>query len=1038
MPDARDDHDEDEADHSAETGSSMGCLSENPYVLQALEQAKQMLDCFSLQTFPDSIAHSAEVLVSAAFCGASRTQELAFSCLCSLSSRKHGPLDNGFMQVLKSMAPWLLEIPTAAVGASALASISKKAVDFVAEYLDSIGVEDDLLTAQKYVCVLYQQLCIRIVEKAPLRAQASSVISGLVEVLIRHGGKAAIDEVISFLRRYARNSKPAFRLFGVEMASVLLIQNRLSDAEAQSAADIAIIGILEERASDKMPGVRAKSLTCIASAMQYDAVSDAFRLSMSSEVSDKRTSLSASMEVEPDGGAAAVDSSAAGPSCPEVEAAEAGGSFLETVKRRCLDGKSAVRKAAVQVMETHALSLLRRGRAPAEEDVEAMRMRCSDASVLVRKQALDSITAVLLAYEGRERLQSICEMWARSCLPLVRDQEQAVQERAISVVQQLLLQPLASTSAKSRISPLTETLLQSCDELCKPYLQFASRALCRRKPTGLPAGLVRRIMQLWRDAADGAEMPLSVWWIVEEIAEQQVSAVDFALLVQKYEGGADMDRLAALRTLGKVSAHVPEQIARPFSAKLLKGLERQDHALRFVHDVLGTAVRLAHASDRKAAGGNMPDWALPLLASAERIVEKQVQRRLSSKGSEGGRVSEDPSTPQRGEGGADRGTEELIRAVYLVGEVSMLSCSRCSTRLSNSVQALLTPTGPAAQSDLREDRKELELQGHVLVALGKMSLQEPALAKKCVCLFLRELESTPSAVIRNNVLVVLTDLCVRYTSLVDPHIPKLALCLRDPSDLVRQHALVLITTLLCTDYVKWKGQLFFRYLLALVDEAALIREQAQQCLLRVLHPKSGHQICFVYLVEALFVLNDNGRHPSYNRFPSTPEERARFALPGAGANAGRRRDIYAMLLSHCTDEQRFQVTSKLCEEVLGAVADGALPLDDCHDVLEDALHVLASKEIRLSAAQRFGAGAGGDECPDEEGAGGGGAAAGPAAATAAARSKLLSQVARRNVMQNVVPTLAALKHVLERARSPLIGPLMRSLAQVPASYSPAA
>ena len=57
-----------------------------------------------------------------------------------------------------------------------------------------------------------------------------------------------------------------------------------------------------------------------------------------------------------------------------------------------------------------------------------------------------------------------------------------------------------------------------------------------------------------------------------------------------------------------------------------------------------------------------------------------------------------------------------------------------------------------------------------------------------------------------------------------------------------------------------------------------------------------------------------------------------------------------------------------------------------------------------------------------------------AAVKAAAKGKLLSHVVKRNVMQNVVPTMAALKHELERAKSPLLGELMRSLAVILRDY----
>jgi hypothetical protein len=60
----------------------------------------------------------------------------------------------------------------------------------------------------------------------------------------------------------------------------------------------------------------------------------------------------------------------------------------------------------------------------------------------------------------------------------------------------------------------------------------------------------------------------------------------------------------------------------------------------------------------------------------------------------------------------------------------------------------------------REESEEQELQGHVLVALGKLALNDSSLASKVASLFLRELEFSPSAVQRNNLLIILTGMCV--------------------------------------------------------------------------------------------------------------------------------------------------------------------------------------------------------------------------------------------------------------------------------------
>ena len=73
------------------------------------------------------------------------------------------------------------------------------------------------------------------------------------------------------------------------------------------------------------------------------------------------------------------------------------------------------------------------------------------------------------------------------------------------------------------------------------------------------------------------------------------------------------------------------------------------------------------------------------------------------------------------------------------------------------------------------------------VALGKLCLRNANLAKDAVNILARELHfdkndvetSCGGAAVRSNALVVLGDLCVRYTSLVDRQLPAMAECLQD-------------------------------------------------------------------------------------------------------------------------------------------------------------------------------------------------------------------------------------------------------------------
>lgn len=60
------------------------------------------------------------------------------------------------------------------------------------------------------------------------------------------------------------------------------------------------------------------------------------------------------------------------------------------------------------------------------------------------------------------------------------------------------------------------------------------------------------------------------------------------------------------------------------------------------------------------------------------------------------------------------------------------------------------------------------------------------LAKKCVPAFVRELDTSSNDMIKVNILIVLTDLCVQQTQLVDAYVPDISNCLGDESVAVRR------------------------------------------------------------------------------------------------------------------------------------------------------------------------------------------------------------------------------------------------------------
>ena len=79
---------------------------------------------------------------------------------------------------------------------------------------------------------------------------------------------------------------------------------------------------------------------------------------------------------------------------------------------------------------------------------------------------------------------------------------------------------------------------------------------------------------------------------------------------------------------------------------------------------------------------------------------------------------------------------------------------------------------------------------------GKLCLQHEELVQKYLPVFARELEVGTEVAVRNNIVVIMCDLCVRYTNIVDHYIPNISACLRDEEAVIREQTLIMLTNLL--------------------------------------------------------------------------------------------------------------------------------------------------------------------------------------------------------------------------------------------------
>jgi hypothetical protein len=384
-----------------------------------------------------------------------------------------------------------------------------------------------------------------------------------------------------------------------------------------------------------------------------------------------------------------------------------------------------------------------------------------------------------------------------------------------------------------------------------------------------------------------------------------------------------------------------------------------------------------------------------------------------------------------------------------------------------------------------------DVRAHAFIAMGKLCLRDKARARQHVNVFLREVSTKAiidsadvnavdstvlrsvdanmttdsvstaenAAAVRSNALLVLGDLCVRYTHLVDRHVGHMAVCLQDENIAVRKHALILLTQLLLQDFLKWRGMLLFRFLATAIDDDYETAEFSRTVLKKTILSRYPDFFC-QHFTEAVIVFNEWNDHPAYLAAQSSGSDGDSCAVTMEGiqlSGANRRNarfKLYNFLMEDFTEEQKIHVTAKLVDDVLSYAIDSnsiqvaqlerqredakqgrqslgqdkqkeAASTSPIEAVLDDSFLILRSPMLKIAkkAGQENGDDA--DEVEEEEGVRGS-----QKAAVAKARSLVLKKLSKQHLVSHVMPVIISLKHSLEKNNSPLQGALMELLVSL--------
>lgn len=907
-----------------------------------------------------------------------------------------------------------------------------------------MGVAKESDGVKKAVVNLPKYLVNKALQKAELRGLAVEAIMEIVKAMELEDQMRFVEYTVKLTK-----GKANLRLVAVDLILMLMTSMRDPlgvelDCEDSHSWGLSCLEALIERCSDSSAVIRARALSNLAQLVGFLSSDDRNRVILKKLLKF------------------------------------GDGQMNDLLKKRCMDEKAIVKKAAL-LLVSKLIGLF-----DGSVDgilLKTIGMSCSDPLVSIRKAAISALSEAFRTFSD----ESLTVEWLHSIPRLITDNESSIQEECENLFLELVLDRISRSAAagsiqynlnvKGKSLEVPEGVLPLLKEICNGEVSPWVKKICtslgkkkRLKPNIALAlqNIIRSSEAIWLShhvSINRWTAPPGAWLLLSEVSAYLPKAVDWEFLhhhwqlLDKYGSQGDFksplaprydhedtegivsnsvswagDRVYLLQTISNVSVELPPEPAADLAHNLLKQIEGFN-----MHptEVNAHVKALRTLCKRKASNPEEADmlvlkWVKQILSKASLILEKYISN--ISEANNGNSFFTPPRSNRRGKKAValSRSLSEAVTAVYTIGSLIIV----CPTVDLSSITPLLHTIIASGSSDPKLNKlpgptvslKQIAPSFYIQawLTMGKLCLADDKLAKRYIPLFVKELEKSDCAALRNNLVVMMADFCVRYTALVDCYMAKISLCLRDPCELVRRQTFILLSRLLQRDYVKWRGVLFLRFLLSLVDESEKIRQLADFLFGNILKAKAP-LLAYNSFVEAIFVLNDCHAHAGHNDSKGSRTERQLFSIRGNDERSrSKRMHIYVSLLKQMAPEHLLATFAKLCAEILASVSDGMLNIEDVtgQSVLQDAFQILACKEIRITPAR--GSASATAEIEEEAGEAG--------ASAAAAKGRAITQAVRKGLIQNTIPIFIELKRLLESKNSPLTGSLMDCLRIILKDY----
>lgn len=680
--------------------------------------------------------------------------------------------------------------------------------------------------------------------------------------------------------------------------------------------------------------------------------------------------------------------------------------IIDMLRKRGEDERALVRKSALQVLRNGVYvseSLLK-------DAIAMIKCHCRDATLTVRRFAIRVLTDLLEKFSERS---SLCEDWVNYVVPRVFDSEAKVQEEVLDSLEKLTIAKITSSRNTENYTKMDlpwRILKEIAANKMGDHLTRACKIWVEGKTIA-----EAKVAQI--KSHIGTENDIEAWLLLASISETK-NISNMEIYYEYYERALkDSDNddgfLASLclQALRNCWSSFSDDSLRKIRSDLSKHLNAYEIRVPLISHCLDILYGITKHLEIKR------DMEKRTMSDLMRLSESTISRIIDSCEEFEGR---DPGSL-------------LFRATCTLGHSSFLCCDKISTASLRTLQGFLLE-----RSSLPEAIKSRrELQGAAIIVLGQQALRDRDVAQEMTPIFGRLLRNTGTEnsigrfneniasgpAVRINAAKALADICVRFTTLVEPYLPDMCVSMKDTNSDVRQVILVIFIQLLVEDFIKINGAFFFHILTMLADSDATIRQMTMFLIKERLMTKNKSLIT-QQLVQSVFHFNDYERNAMSSR-RNTRERRA-LTLSGEG-NFQKRQTIYDFMLEHLDPPGKLAVLGTLTRQIFSrsnslgtSIKELNFNCEKGRCVLRDAIYIASSEYLQPSSCGRQT----NEDDSLEDGS-----------QTTTAANSVIIEAIKKYRLEVFLPSLVELKRRFARMKSPLLVDVTKLIARTIGDYS---